>query len=291
MRSLSSYRTREVKNMVDISSVATVVKKEVSDNVRNKWIIVLTAIFAILTLAASVLAGGGSLGGLEETVTSLMSISMILIPLIAIMLGYATISGEDEDGSLAVLLSYPIRRGEVFIGKFFGLAIVIALATSVGFGISGVAIGLSKSATPWGNYAAFILLAVLLGVLYLSVSMCFSALFKRRVASLGAGILLFFWSTIYGTVLMGIYFATGGSMSDFTSMNPSIPDWFWNSIYLSPMDMNQTATMLVFNIERAFGFAIDVPSFINLARILGAHLAWIAIPLVIAYVAFERRDI
>jgi ABC-type transport system involved in multi-copper enzyme maturation permease subunit len=277
--------------MVDISSVATVVKKEVSDNVRNKWIIVLTAIFAILTLAASVLAGGGSLGGLEETVTSLMSISMILIPLIAIMLGYATISGEDEDGSLAVLLSYPIRRGEVFIGKFFGLAIVIALATSVGFGISGVAIGLSKSATPWGNYAAFILLAVLLGVLYLSVSMCFSALFKRRVASLGAGILLFFWSTIYGTVLMGIYFATGGSMSDFTSMNPSIPDWFWNSIYLSPMDMNQTATMLVFNIERAFGFAIDVPSFINLARILGAHLAWIAIPLVIAYVAFERRDI
>jgi ABC-type transport system involved in multi-copper enzyme maturation permease subunit len=277
--------------MVDISSIATVVKKEVSDNVRNKWIIVLTAIFAILTLAASVLAGGGSLGGLEETVTSLMSISMILIPLIAIMLGYATISGEDEDGSLAVLLSYPIRRGEVFIGKFFGLAIVIALATSVGFGISGVAIGLSKSATPWGNYAAFILLAVLLGVLYLSVSMCFSALFKRRVASLGAGILLFFWSTIYGTVLMGIYFATGGSMSDFTSMNPSIPDWFWNSIYLSPMDMNQTATMLVFNIERAFGFAIDVPSFINLARILGAHLAWIAIPLVIAYVAFERRDI
>ena len=277
--------------MVDISSIVTVVKKEVSDNVRNKWIIVLTAIFAILTLAASVLAGGGSLGGLEETVTSLMSISMILIPLIAIMLGYATISGEDEDGSLAVLLSYPIRRGEVFLGKFIGLAIVIALATSVGFGISGIAIGLSKSVTPWGNYAVFIMLAVLLGVLYLSVSMCFSALFKRRVASLGAGILLFFWSTIYGTVLMGIYFATGGSMSDFTSMNPSIPDWFWNSIYLSPMDMNQTATMLVFNIERAFGFAIDVPSFINLARILGAHLVWIAMPLVIAYMAFERRDI
>lgn len=277
--------------MVDASSIVTVLKKEVADNIRNKWIIVLTAIFAILTLAASILAGGGRLGGLEETVTSLMSISMILIPLIAIMLGYATISGEDEDGSLAVLLSYPIRRGEVFLGKFFGLAIVIALATSVGFGISGIAIGLSKSATPWGNYAAFILLAVLLGVLYLSVSMCFSALFKRRVASLGAGILLFFWSTIYGTVLMGIYFATGGSMSDFTSMNPSIPDWFWNSIYLSPMDMNQTATMLVFNIERAFGFAIDVPSFINLTRILGAHLAWIAIPLVIAYAAFDRRDI
>jgi len=277
--------------MIEFGPVHTVLKKEVSDNIRNKWIILLTIIFAFLTLAASVLAGGGSLGGLEETVTTLMSISMILIPLISIMLGYSTISGEDEDGSLAVLLSYPIKRGEVFIGKFLGLGIVIALATAVGFGVSGIVIGLSKSATPWGSYAAFISLSVLLGLLYLSVSMCFSALFKRRVASLGAGILLFFWSTIYGTVLMGIYFATGGSMSDFTSANPTIPDWIWQSIYFSPMDMNQTASMLVFNIERAFGFAIEVPSFVDLASIIGAHLVWIIVPLIIAYLAFERRDI
>ena len=89
---------------LNLNAIYSVAKKEFSDNVRSKWIIAMTIIFVILTIAASFLAGQGDLGGMEATVTSILSISSALIPLIAIMLGYGTISGEGESGSLYVLL-------------------------------------------------------------------------------------------------------------------------------------------------------------------------------------------
>lgn len=103
-------------------TVYAIAKKEFTDHIRNRWIIALTVIFVILTVSASYLAGGkaGSpevFGGMEDTVVTLVGISTLLIPLIAIMLGYATISGEAESGALAIVLAYPVGRGEVLLGK------------------------------------------------------------------------------------------------------------------------------------------------------------------------------
>jgi|GEM_PF-5192343 len=39
--------------------VMVIAKKEFMDNVRNKWLIVITAIFLIMTIASSIAAGGG----------------------------------------------------------------------------------------------------------------------------------------------------------------------------------------------------------------------------------------
>ncbi|MEE9489525.1 MAG: ABC transporter permease subunit, partial [Thermoplasmata archaeon] len=90
---------------ISLKAIYSVAKKEFADNVRNRWIVALTIIFVILMLLASYVAGaqtgGGSvLGGMEETVIGLMSIAVILIPLIAVMLGYASIAGECENGSM-----------------------------------------------------------------------------------------------------------------------------------------------------------------------------------------------
>lgn len=271
--------------------VYSIAKKEFTDNVRNRWIIALTIIFVILTFAASVLGGKGSMGGLDETVTTLLSISSILIPLIAIMLGYATISGEAESGSLSVVLSYPVRRMEVLLGKFFGLGMVIVVSTVMGFGAGGVVIVATTGTSQTGSYLAFIGLTILLGVLYLSLSICFSAICKKRVSSLGMGIMIFFWSMIYGTIIFGIYLSTGGSWADLMTEQVKLPNWLWASVFLSPSDMYQSAVIRVFNIKQAFGFSVASPSFINLRSIIFVQLLWTIIPLIIAYYFFEKRDI
>jgi ABC-type transport system involved in multi-copper enzyme maturation permease subunit len=71
----------------------------------------------------------------------------------------------------------------------------------------------------------------------------------------------------------------------------SIPDWFWFDVFLSPQDGNQAAAMLAFGTTEFLGFEIDVPQWINLGTLALAQVLWTVIPLAIACVSFEKRDV
>ncbi|MFX0163514.1 MAG: ABC transporter permease [Candidatus Hodarchaeota archaeon] len=284
------------KLKINIGSIYSVAKKEFQDNIRNRWITTLILIFVILTIATSYFAGSreadsSSLGEMEDTITVLLSISVILVPLIAIMLGYATISGECESGSLYVVLAYPIRRGEVLLGKFIGLGAVIVFSTIMGFGAGGIIIAVLAGTSEWTSYLLFIGLTIILGLLYLSVSMFFSTLTSKRSTSLGLGVLIFFWSMIFGIIIMAAYLAGGGSYDELLTGETSFPDWVWWAVLLSPMDMNQVAVFEAFGLEEAFGFSVEIPSFMSLGLLVTVQLVWIILPLILAFYAFERRDI
>ena len=280
---------------INPKAIYTIAKKEFMDNIRNKWIIVLTIIFIILTIASSYLAGGGKemFGGMEETVVSILSISAMLIPLIAIMLGFSTIAGEAEKGALSVVLSYPIRRGEVLLGKFLGLGSVLAVTPLIGFGLGGIVIAATVGAEEGLAYMAFIALAIILGLMYLSLVIFISALCKTRVRAIAGGVILFFWSMIYGVIIMGVYIATGGSYQELLSPAgmTSLPDWFWASVVFSPNDTNQMAVMRAFDLNQAMGFSIDAPDWLSMNFLLVIQLVWIIVPLILAYFFFKRRDI
>ncbi len=273
-------------------SVYIIAKKEFADNVRNRWIVALIAIFLILTIASAFMAGTGSVGEMDLTVGVLMSLSSIVVPIIAIILGYATIAGEAESGALSVVLACPVRRIEVLLGKFLGLGSVICFSILVGFGISGIIIAGTTGRAQWGGYVAFILLTMLLGLLYLSLSVSLSALLKRRVTALGAGVVLFFWGMIIGMVWMGLYMSTGGNLNDFISGDSfSPPEWFYFEVFLSPQDGTQTAAMLAFGQTTLMGIEFDVPQWINLYSLAFAQLLWTAVPLMLAYWWFQKRDV
>lgn len=277
------------------SKILAVAKKEFRDHLRNKWIIALTSIFVVLTIAASYLTGGRSgeelFGGLQGTVSTLLSISSILIPLIAIMLGYSTISGEDENGALPLVLSYPVTRGEVLAGKFLGLTSILISTIAIGFGIGGIIITGMVGMENIIPYLVFILLSILLGGIYLSLSIFFSAFCKKRSTSIGAGVLVFFWSMIYGTIVFGIYLSTGGTLEQLMNPQTILPGWMWKSLVLSPMDMHGTAAMQAFGLEKAFGYNMEIPNYLNLKFLVVIQLIWIIIPAILAYFLFKKRDL
>ena len=262
------------------------------DNLRSKWIMVLTIIFILLTLVMSFVQGGGGLSSMEVTVVGIMAIASMLVPIIAIMLGYNTITGEAESGSLLVVLSNPITRLEVLLGKFVGLGSVLSTSILLGFGIAGIVIMVEDSSNVSG-YMIFMVLTILLGLMFLSLSMCFSSLLKRTVMSLGAGIGIYFWGMIIGTVLMGVYLATTPG-SDLMSMANNMPDWMMTSMMLlSPMDMYQTSTMLGFSMTSLStgGFSVSLPDYITLPRLLVIYSVWIIVPMIAGYFFFNKRDI
>lgn len=279
---------------VNPRTIYSIAKKEFMDNIRNKWIIVLTTIFVILIIIFSYVAGAGGkqlFGDMQTSAIALLTISSVLIPLIAIILGFSTISGEAESGALYVVLSYPVRRIEVLLGKIIGLGFVIILSILIGFGFGGIIIAGTTGGEAWAGFIGFIFLSIFLGWIFLSLSICVSAFCKKRITSIGGGIVLWFWGMIYGTVLIAILYGTGYTFEDLATGN--FPDWFFNSVVLSPPDLHQTAVMRAFGLNtiNAMGFSVSIPDFLNMGFILFVHLLWFIIPLVLAYFFFMRRDI
>ena len=276
----------------------TVAKKEFLDNIRNKWAIILTILFVLIIVLFTYTYGSGASGLgskelMEEIIFGLLGITSILIPLIAIILGFSTISGEAESGSLYVVLSYPIRRVEVLLGKLLGLGSIIILSILIGFSLGGIAIVITvgPGLESWIGYIGFIFLSIFLGFIYLSLSICISAFCKRRITSIGGGILVFFWSMIYGTLLMAILYATGGTFEDL--MKGNIPEWFFNSVVFSPGDLHQTAVQRAFGVETidVMNFSFTIPEFLSSFNLIIFHIIWFIVPLILAYYFFKRRDV
>src|SRR5690606_26377123 len=111
-------------------------------------------------------------------------------------------------GTMALLLSYPISRKQVMMGKFFGHLIILALATIAGYGIAGIALQLAHGGldlSAWTPFSMLILASILLGACFLSLGYLISAIVKERATAAGIAIgVWLFLVVIYDMMLLGI---------------------------------------------------------------------------------------
>ncbi len=109
--------------------IISISKKEIRYNFRNRWVILLTLLFLGLSILISYYGTAvqtiDGWMGLQETVVYMATYIEYMVPILAVILGYSTIVRECEEGSMELLLSYPVKRGEVLAGKFLGLWEVI----------------------------------------------------------------------------------------------------------------------------------------------------------------------
>ena len=93
--------------------------------------------FALVMMAASIIAGQISIG-IEETVIATLGLSAISLIglLIAIFIGVGLVSKEMDKRTLYALLAKPVRRWEFLLGKFGGLILTLAVNTAaMGMGL------------------------------------------------------------------------------------------------------------------------------------------------------------
>ncbi len=273
-------------------SIYAIAKKEFLDNYRNKWIIAITIIFLILTLVISYFGVLGSEGwtDLTATISGMMFLVQWLIPIIALMLGYASIVGEKEKGSLSLLLSYPVERGEVIAGKFIGLGSVLALSILIGFGGAGLIIALNVSGIQWGEYLIFIASAILLGLVYISLAMLFSTVCNKRSTALGGSIFLWFlFAMIWGVILVGIVIANYG-IDTLSNEDWTAPTWYYIISMINPISSFQLLVSLnIASISTEMPGVL--PTFYTTPIIATVLILWILIPLIVAYILFQRKDL
>ena len=128
-----------------MNAILTIMAKEIRQAVRNRWVLAATLLLGALALSLTFLGtapSGSNVGArpLDVVIVSLSSLTIFLVPLIALLISHDAIVGDMERGTMLLLLSYPVARWQVLVGKFFGHLAVLAFATCFGYGAAVAAL-------------------------------------------------------------------------------------------------------------------------------------------------------
>jgi Cu-processing system permease protein len=276
--------------------ILSIAKKEIMDNIRNKWIILVSVMFALLTLVVSYFGSLASRGwqDLGLTISGMASLVTFLVPIIALMLAYAAIIGEIERGSMNSLLSLSATRFEIIIGKFLGLAGVLCFTIFIGFGAAGLMIAANVSNVNYADYGIFIGATMLLGLVFLSVALFFSTIFNKRSTAMGGAIFLWFlFNIILPIVFIGLL-AASIDITMFALGNPIVvPDWYHALNLFNPTSVYSSLLTTAIGPVSSMNASsmIPAPSWYSSGLLIGVLLAWIMVFFVLAVWRFQRKDI
>lgn len=178
-----------------LSRILSTARLEFAIALRNRWVTIAIAMMALFSLVLSVAgsAPSGNLGAdrLSVTVASLTSLSVYLVPLIALLISFDAVAGEVERGTLPLHLAYPISRGELLLGKLLAQLCVVALSVTLGFAVAAaVAFWSAGTEVIAGLPALFRLIwtSILLGAAFLSLGHAMSSLSRRPSGAAGLAI-------------------------------------------------------------------------------------------------------
>ena len=277
-----------MRERIDWGQVRVIAAKEFRDRIRNRWVLAVALIFALFALAIAYFGASqqGEVGfrSIDVTVASLVSLVIYLVPLIALILGYDAVVGERERGSLELMLSMPITRFEILLGKYLGLAAALTCATVLGFGAGVLPLGAELTVRDGYHYAGFVGSAILMGLAFLSISMLVSVVALDRVRASGVAIALwFFFVLIFDLLLMGALVMSQGGLGS---------TMFASLLMFNPADVFRL--MNIFSSEQVqtmYGLATVMPERLtNPGVLLAIMLAWIVIPFWIAHWRFSCQQ-
>lgn len=197
--------------------IATIAGQEVRIARRNRWVALATGLFTLFALALTFLGAGQGAVVKADILTlsaaSLATLSVYLIPLIALILSYDALAGEAERGTLPLALATPVKRWEIFAGKFLAQAAVVTAAILIGYTIAGGAAAALKGwdITGLAAWMRLIATSVALGAVFVALGLAVSASTARSgtAAAIAIGLWLVF-VVLYDLALLGAVIADNG---------------------------------------------------------------------------------
>ncbi|NIP37603.1 MAG: ABC transporter permease subunit [Candidatus Dadabacteria bacterium] len=258
------------------------------DSFQNRWFIIFTAAFSVLAFLLAYVGtrdlGFYEISGFGRTTASLINLVLMLIPLMGLMLGSITISAEREKGTLHYLLSHPISKKEIFVGKYAGLIFSLIFTITIGFALGGIAIFFKSGTSDIGKYLLDLLITLILASCVLSIGMLISVCTKKISKSIGIAIFVWFFLIILSDL---------GIIGSVILFNLGIEPTFLISL-LNPTEVYKILSVLV--LSSRFEILGPVGIYIlntfgrlgSLAMLTGVLIVWSAAPLLGAYLHFCR---
>ena len=275
-----------------MNTIMVIALKEIRDGIRNRWVV--GSILLLTVLALSLLLLGSAPGGaikadpLAVTVVSLSSLTVYLLPLIALTLSFDALIGEFERGTMLLLLTYPVKRWQIIVGKFLAHMAILAAAVLVGYGLTGAALGLTGEVERSGivAYLGMMGSSLLLGAVFIGLGYLVSMLARERATAIAyaIGVWLVF-VVLYDLMLLGIVIADEShnlKQQLFSILLLASPTDVYRILNLTGTDAVKLVTGMT-----SVAKTMDLNK-IQLIMIMGG---WIVIPLITTCILLNRREL
>ena len=262
-------------------AVMIVARKEFGDCIRSRWLAMGSILFAVLALA--VFFGTAAIGGtlhyqpLSTVVSSLLSLTVFLLPLLALMLSYDAFVGEDESGTLLLMLTYPLTRTQWLTGKMLGQSAALAAVLVAGFAV--LPIVQAFLAVPYGLEELIGMLTAvaasgwLLGVVFMLVAYWVSLSVRHKAQALAVLLVVWFVMVLlYDLALLVVAVAGADVLS--------------RTVLTGLMLANPASVFRLMNQSLLGMAALQVPSWWAMAGIL---VVWAAVLFAVCRTVFMRR--
>lgn len=210
-----------------MSNLIHVAVRETRLRFRNPWSYSFMALFALFMLGLLLINAQGYVQGYSGTTGTLLNLSVYLLPLMALLLGSFSLATEKEEGRWELLSVYPLSTASFIVDKYAGLAVVLIVIVSIGFGLSGVIGSLAGASFGFETYAKLLVFAVSVSLLYLAVAMLVGTIAKSRWQALTIGVAIWFFTVIgWAPILLAVlgflpYPVIKPVLSLLTVMNPA----------------------------------------------------------------------
>ncbi|KPF71338.1 hypothetical protein IP69_06465 [Bosea sp. AAP35] len=275
-----------------MQNILIIARKEIQEGLRNRWVLTTTLLLAALALTLTFLGSAptGNVGAraLDVVIVSLSSLTVFLLPLIALLISHDAIVGEAERGTMVLLLSYPIARWQVLLGKFVGHVSILAFATLLGYGAAAVALAATGSAIDAESLTAFAKMvgsSVLLGAGFIALGYLISASVRERGTA--AGIAIAVWLVlvlIYDMALLALLVVDQGQ-----TVSGGLLDAL---LLLNPTDAYRLLNLTGGNVSALSGMGgVSQTANLSPSALLAALAAWTLVPLALAALAFAKKEL
>jgi Cu-processing system permease protein len=172
-----------------------------------------------------------------------MNIILILVPLIASIFGVMYYYNSREFTEL--LLAQPIKRTNIFLGQYIGLAVSLSSSLLFGLGIPFLIYGIFRSAEIW-NFIILIVTGVFLTFIFSAIS--FLVALKNENRLKGFGIVIFLWMFM-AIIYDGLFLLSLIVFKEYPLETISL-----TLSMLNPIDLSRILILLKLDISALMGY-------------------------------------
>jgi Cu-processing system permease protein len=262
-----------------MNTTAKIAHSELRDVLRSRWLIAYGLFFLAATDGLLRFSGSDA-----KALLSLMNIVLLLIPLVTIVFGTMYLYNAREFTEL--LLAQPVRRRELFIGQYLGLALPLSAAFVAGVGIPFVLQGIDETAQR-GTLGVLVACGVGLTLVFTAIAFLIANRTDDKVRGLGVAIAVWLaFSILYdGLVLLVLVMFANQPLE-----RPALALMMAN-----PIDLARVLILLRFDVSALMGYtgAVFEKFFgsaggTTLATL--ALMAWASLTLVFGMRRFQKKD-
>jgi hypothetical protein len=223
-------------------------------------------------------------------VAGLAGVVGVLLPAVAILLGYKSIADDRTSGRLTLTLSLPHSRRDLAVGTFVSRAAVVLVPALLALAVAGVvgAVRFGTEGVVW--YPWFLVATALFGTAFVgfAVGLSMSTTADRWITLGGLGgylLLVTFWGGLQSTVLVVLH------RFDFEVLQ-DMPDWALLFRLLEPGEAYARLVRAGFDVDLAGLYVAEgAPVYVSAPAALVLLGAWAVLPLVVGYWRFRADDL